>query len=1578
MSGVQSKAHSNGEPMRKRLSIFLAVVTSLFAADNVFAAGLSYVVNRSNGNWSDPTVWALNNGLIPGAEDKVYVRNGYNITINSDVGSILQFYIGQDGTSSGTVNIVNGMLISTTTSTADRSCVGRPITTTTGTGRGWLNLSGGTLQMGAIPGAEVLNVGVNTAGTSCTGIFTISGSGTFDGRLLVGSNESGDSGDKVRIVGSSATVRSSSTAGNALEVRGSGTLEFVFDSAGISTMAYAGSAVCSTGSTIIVNGAAYAGGTNTFNLITAGSLGDKNCTIILTNFSTAASYEWSSLDGVFRVMVGSQDIAANSVILDANNSVWSNTTAWSGDILPGASNTVYIRNNYTVTVDSLVPAVAGIIIGNPADTGTVNVVTGGTLSATGNIQLGRSLNNKAAGIINLDGGSIHLADSGRLVVGLDGTGAHATGHLNISSGTFDGRLLVGSDVTGDSGDIVRINGSRATVGSASSTGNALEVRGSGVLEFVFDAAGVSPMTYSGAVTFTRGSSIVVDGTAYTGGTGTFDLITTGTLQGNQDVSISLVNFPAGSSCKWSAGVLRLTVAGAAPAFPAFIRESARNVPVAASVDVVVVGGSSGAVAAAIAAAQGGASVYLLAPRTYLGEDICGTLRLYLENGETPQSVLAKAVFTGPAADSSPLTVTPVEAAGGFTRVVPHYAKVALDSALMSNGVQFVYGVFPSDVLRDAGGRISGVVIADRAGRQAIRANVVIDATPHAAVARLAGAGFTAYPAGPQTFKRILIGSSAKNSGGIITGSREILPAYDPTFRHGDAQAALNELGMKYPIIEYTLSIPMTDGSFAAFSRAEQTARDFTYTYSDENEADYLFQVPPDHMSGAATETGVWPGAGQIALDAFRPAGVDGLYVLGGCADISRTQAEALLRPLNLMDVGARIGSAAAAAGRVDSGKSVSVASAVTSSDGSGLGDIRETLKGLRSTSSGLPVVHQSQRGLPVLGKYDVVVVGGGTAGAPAGIAAARQGRRTLVLEYQNALGGVGTMGMIFSYHGSQGTGFAVEITDASAKHSDEPAGTPSARWKGNSRMEWLRRQIRVAGGDVWFSAIGCGAVVENGRVTGIVVATTEGRGVVLADAVIDATGNSDIAVAAGASYQYIDSRQFAMQDAGISFREMPWRLINSGYTITDEADVIDVTHMYMYSRLPSVINNVFDLGTFINTRERQRIVGDYTLDVTDVMAGQTFPDTISQYQANLDTHGYLIHPFFNLAEMPSSGTGFNGNVPYRCLLPQGLDGILAVGLGISAHRDAMPFVRMQPSLVNVGYAAGVAASMAVSNQVGLREINIRQLQQHLVDIGNLTPEVLTDGNSFPFSDAALNAAIGSFTNDLKSCAIVLGAGSRAVAPLKTAYNQSSGRKKERCAIALALLGDTNGVDTLIARLNSATNWDLGWSYQSVKDEDNSVLRTGSFVSEIDGIIRALGVAGDRRAVPAISRLALMLDPSGEYSHYHSVAYALSLMPSAEGANTLYSMLSMSKMTGWNLPTFARMKSPGSLPATVVLREASPREVMLAAALYRNGDKNGFGRQILENYSQDLRGTYGRFVSQVLTKNYGFFFILNGR
>ena len=89
---------------------------------------------------------------------------------------------------------------------------------------------------------------------------------------------------------------------------------------------------------------------------------------------------------------------------------------------------------------------------------------------------------------------------------------------------------------------------------------------------------------------------------------------------------------------------------------------------------------------------------------------------------------------------------------------------------------------------------------------------------------------------------------------------------------------------------------------------------------------------------------------------------------------------------------------------------------------------------------------------------------------------------------------------------------------ATAHHPRQPKkeGHFPADWK----MEWLRKELLAAGGTLWFGVMGCGALKEGNQVKGLIVATPQGRGVVLADIIIDSTGSADIAIAAGAAYEY--------------------------------------------------------------------------------------------------------------------------------------------------------------------------------------------------------------------------------------------------------------------------------------------------------------------------------------------------------------------------------------------------------------------------------------------------------------------------
>jgi hypothetical protein len=878
---------------------------------------------------------------------------------------------------------------------------------------------------------------------------------------------------------------------------------------------------------------------------------------------------------------------------------------------------------------------------------------------------------------------------------------------------------------------------------------------------------------------------------------------------------------------------------------------------------------------------------------------------------------------------------------GRLRFVPTLMQVkrTLDEALLKAGVQFLYGCYATDVLIDDKGKPAGIVMANRSGRQAVEAKIIIDATARASVARMAGAVFSPYPAGLQTFQRIVVGGQLQTGPGIK--SRK-MPSPIPA-----------GAGRSYEAVEYELEIPMKDGSFASFAEAEQIARDKTWDPGLVDASDTLFQVSPDKIKAKRSLSGSWPGAEEVNPDVFRPKGVASLFVLGGCADISREAAEKLLGPLELMKAGDRIGAVAALqAKNMPEPQSVRLPGKTVPAAASG--DVRENLGGIRTQTKTAGDISAGGRVVPVLGKYDAVVIGGGTGGAPAGIAAARQGAKTLVVEYLHDLGGVGTTGFISNYYYGYMEGFTKEIDDGVAAYGEgkKPRG---GGWNIEWKKQWYRSELRKAGADIWFGVLGCGAFVEDGRVKGVVVATPSGRGVVLARVVIDSTGNADIAAAAGAACVYTDGTNVAVQGAGLPPHGLGAGYTNTDWTFIDDADVVDVWRAFVMAK--EKYRNAYDLGQLVDTRERRRIAGDFTMSPMDISLGRTYPDTIVIARSNFDSHGFTIHPVF-LIKPPDRKEVFV-NVPYRCLLPKSLDGILVTGLGVSAHRDAMPVIRMQADIQNQGYAAGLAAAMAAKSGKSVRDVDIKALQKQLVAKGNLPKRVLTDKDSFPLPIERIAEAVENVVNDSNGLDVIIAQQEDSMPLLRKAYeNAQDGKNKLVYAHILGMLGDPTGAGTLIEAVRSR-NWDKGWNYTGMG-------QYGMSLSELDSLIIALGRTRDKRALKAILQKVELLDARSEFSHCRAVAMALESIGDPAGAKPLAMLLSKPGIQGnalTNIEKARREVSPS--PTDTVARNNSLRELVLARSLYRCGDYHGLGERILKQYASDLRAHYARHASAVL-------------
>lgn len=134
----------------------------------------------------------------------------------------------------------------------------------------------------------------------------------------------------------------------------------------------------------------------------------------------------------------------------------------------------------------------------------------------------------------------------------------------------------------------------------------------------------------------------------------------------------------------------------------------------------------------------------------------------------------------------------------------------------------------------------------------------------------------------------------------------------------------------------------------------------------------------------------------------------------------------------------------------------------------------------------------------------------------------------------------------------------------------------------------------------------------------------------------------------------------------------------------------------------------------IGIRETRRIIGEYTLAVSDMIQGTLFQDTIA-----LTGFGWDLSDPKKPSHQPMFGKNLGhsfSEIPYRCLVPKGIDNLIVAGRCISVERDALGPVRIQPACFAMGQAAGIAAAWNAGSGVHLNEINTDALRNRLLEL----------------------------------------------------------------------------------------------------------------------------------------------------------------------------------------------------------------------------------------------------------------------
>ncbi len=956
----------------------------------------------------------------------------------------------------------------------------------------------------------------------------------------------------------------------------------------------------------------------------------------------------------------------------------------------------------------------------------------------------------------------------------------------------------------------------------------------------------------------------------------------------------------------------LLAAGGAAASERFVRSSSRDIPVSARVDLVVVGGNEGGLAAAWTAANAGASVLVVSGNYFLSDEVAAKARYWLEPGETPQYEFSQALFAG------------LERGPEYTEIVPAEYKRRIEKLLLDAGVQFHFNSRPAGVLIDAAENVAGVLTANKAGLQAVVAKVVLDATPTGAVARMAGAAAEPWSAETVVASRVVFGVD-------VPGGRRI-----------------------GRFCEYSLEVPMSQGTWPERCRAEVLLREkFNRVDAQRAHAHAMHMIEPAAiLSESAGREAPWHGAAQFDLDRCRPRGAAYVYVLSQATDVPRECAEHLTRPAALADLGERLGRVVhreAAKRPAPAGVSVKPLDAAGTVEGL---DVAELLAGHRGyVRDDLGAVPQPETAVPVWGEYDVIVVGGGTAGMPAALGAAKRGARVLVIEMLGLLGGnreLGTPGYWKGY-----------------RHGFNQHNTLAARWRAAHAFE----AAREAGVDIWYNTFACGAVMEGNRVRGVVVATPMGRGAVLGQVTIDTTGDGDVCAAAGAEYHYLNDGDLCLQEA--SFRELG---LYGNVLPIDHVDVHSSTIHHVLSRKAGR-QDVWDYYPMVGIRETRLIRGDYVVNVLDQIIERTYHDLVGVSWSAYDPHGYHNSDYIYAGLMPptkhdvraAGKPGFITYFPLRAMLPKGLDGLMIAGRSHSVTHDVQASVRMNSDVINFGYAAGCVAAEAVRTRAALREVDLAPVQDHLAEIGNISPEdrQLRCVDTPEPTDEELRTAAANPTTKLE-LATLLRAGERSIPYLRASFAAEPTLEKGK---ALCVLGDGAAVEYLGAWLDDQPlGRGLAYDWEAFLE-----------VSDVEGVMWLLGVPGDRRAVGPLVRKLEACETGGNgfnpiprgsaspdysaggnhFSHIRAITTALGRIGSAEAAPALARFLQRDGVRGHVDAT----GNPDSLHAHTFVK--SYIELHVAGALVRCGDHEGLGARVLTAYLDDWRGIFVRYAGHIL-------------
>jgi hypothetical protein len=331
----------------------------------------------------------------------------------------------------------------------------------------------------------------------------------------------------------------------------------------------------------------------------------------------------------------------------------------------------------------------------------------------------------------------------------------------------------------------------------------------------------------------------------------------------------------------------------------------------------------------------------------------------------------------------------------------------------------------------------------------------------------------------------------------------------------------------------------------------------------------------------------------------------------------------------------------------------------------------------------------------------------------------------------------------------------------------------TVRLQATVEPEWLKcilnDMVEEVGVKLLLHSWGTEAIVEDGEVKGIIFESKSGRAAILGKVIIDGTGDGDIMASAGIEYDdRLDPKLRASNLAlvwrfgGVDFNgycdfketnpEKHQELVDELKKLTDgirivpmvtiredvvwintwvpHLDAANVEHltnvevkmrkvmreMYQFYKkyMPGFkASYIYDTASQIGTRGGRRMIGEYVLSIDDMRSGKIHKDTIAVFPGTVGSPINALPP----------GYSSRVYVPYRCLVPRELDGVLVACRAFSSDIPANNAFNWIPHVIAFGEAAGTAAAIAVKANIQPRVVEYRVLQDQLLRQGALLPGI---------------------------------------------------------------------------------------------------------------------------------------------------------------------------------------------------------------------------------------------------------------